>query len=197
MDARVHRPDMLRSQGAIRRKLPDERQSITHKFDITGHEGWITVGLYEDGTPGEMFLTMAKEGSTISGFVESFAKSISYCLQYGVPLQDLVDSFVGMRFEPAGKTGNTELPIAKSIVDYVFRWMAIKFLEPKIATPALTLRIVEVPGPMPSNLSDTELLAMPQINTEDAPPCSTCGTIMVAVGLAYKCPNCHHMVMKE
>ncbi|MGE3578087.1 MAG: vitamin B12-dependent ribonucleotide reductase, partial [Vicinamibacterales bacterium] len=112
-----------------RRKLPDERQSITHKFDIAGHEGYITVGLFADGTPGEIFLTMAKEGSTISGFADAFAQAISYALQYGVPLQALVDKFSHARFEPSGMTKNPEVRFAKSIVDYIFRWMATKFLS--------------------------------------------------------------------
>jgi ribonucleoside-diphosphate reductase alpha chain len=112
-----------------RRRLPDERHSITHKFDIAGHEGYITVGLYEDGQPGELFLTMAKEGSTISGFADAFAQAISYALQYGVPLQDLVDKFSHVRFEPAGMTRNPDIRFAKSIVDYIFRWMAAKFLS--------------------------------------------------------------------
>ena len=112
-----------------RRKLPDERHSITHKFDIAGHEGYITVGLFDDGTPGEIFLTMAKEGSTISGFADAFAQAISYALQYGVPLQVLVDKFSHARFEPSGMTKNPEVRFAKSIVDYIFRWMATKFLS--------------------------------------------------------------------
>jgi ribonucleoside-diphosphate reductase alpha chain len=112
-----------------RRKLPDERHSLTHKFDIAGHEGYITVGLFEDGTPGEIFLTMAKEGSTISGFADAFAQAISYALQYGVPLQVLVDKFSHARFEPSGMTKNPEVRFAKSIVDYIFRWMATKFLS--------------------------------------------------------------------
>src|SRR5687767_11806024 len=112
-----------------RRKLPDERNAITHKFDIAGHEGYITVGLFDDGTPGEIFLTMAKEGSTISGFADAFAQAISYSLQYGVPLQVLVDKFSHARFEPSGMTKNPEVRFAKSIVDYIFRWMASKFLS--------------------------------------------------------------------
>src|SRR5436853_3441759 len=115
--------------GPVRRKLPDERQAITHKFDIAGHEGYITVGLFEDGTPGEIFLVMAKEGSTISGFADAFAQAISYALQYGVPLQALVDKFSHARFEPSGMTKNPEIRFAKSIVDYIFRWLATKFLS--------------------------------------------------------------------
>src|SRR5262249_44823143 len=114
-----------------RRRLPDERQAITHKFDIAGHEGYITVGLFEDGMPGEIFLVMAKEGSTISGFADAFAQAISYALQYGVPLQDLVDKFSHVRFEPSGMTRNPDVRFAKSIVDYIFRWMAAKFLSPE------------------------------------------------------------------
>ncbi|MBW8895951.1 MAG: vitamin B12-dependent ribonucleotide reductase, partial [Acidobacteria bacterium] len=117
--------------GPMRRKLPDERHAITHKFDIAGHEGYITVGLYEDGMPGEIFLVMAKEGSTISGFADAFAQAISYALQYGVPLQELVDKFSHVRFEPSGMTKNPDVRFAKSIVDYIFRWMAAKFLSPE------------------------------------------------------------------
>jgi ribonucleoside-diphosphate reductase alpha chain len=113
---------------AVRRKLPDERESITHKFSIGGHEGYITVGKYEDGTPGEIFITMAKEGSTISGLMDSFATMTSLSLQHGVPLQLLVDKFTHMRFEPSGFTKNREIPMAKSIMDYIFKWLAIKFL---------------------------------------------------------------------
>ena len=117
----------------VRRKLPDERQSITHKFSIGGHEGYITVGLYEDGTPGEVFITMAKEGSTISGLMDSFATAVSYALQYGVPLKFFVDKFSHVRFEPSGWTGNQQVPYAKSIMDYIFRWLGAKFLGPEYA----------------------------------------------------------------
>jgi ribonucleoside-diphosphate reductase alpha chain len=114
---------------AMRRKLPDERESITHKFSIGGHEGYITAGKYEDGTPGEIFITMAKEGSTISGLMDSFATMTSLALQHGVPLQLLVDKFTHTRFEPSGFTKNPEIPMAKSIMDYIFKWLAIKFLS--------------------------------------------------------------------
>ncbi|TMB64315.1 MAG: vitamin B12-dependent ribonucleotide reductase, partial [Deltaproteobacteria bacterium] len=113
----------------FRRKLPDERRSITHKFDIAGHEGYITAGMYEDAQPGEIFITMSKEGSTISGLMDSFATAISMALQYGVPLRVLVDKFSHMRFEPSGFTKNPDIPIAKSIMDYIFRWLASKFLD--------------------------------------------------------------------
>ena len=127
----------LRAQLAIaqaeakkphRHRLPVERAAVTHKFDVAGHEGYITVGLYPDGQPGEIFLKMAKEGSTVSGLMDSLATSVSMALQYGVPLHDLVNKFAHVRFEPSGFTGNQEIPIAKSIVDYVFRWMGSRFL---------------------------------------------------------------------
>jgi ribonucleoside-diphosphate reductase alpha chain len=114
---------------AVRRKLPDERESITHKFSIGGHEGYITVGKYEDGTAGEIFITMAKEGSTISGLMDSFATMTSLALQHGVPLQLLVDKFTHTRFEPSGFTKNPEIPMAKSVMDYIFKWLATKFLS--------------------------------------------------------------------
>jgi ribonucleoside-diphosphate reductase alpha chain len=189
-----------------RRKLPDERHAITHKFDIAGHEGYITVGLYEDGTPGELFIVMAKEGSTISGFADAFAQAISYALQYGVPLQDLVDKFSHVRFEPSGMTKNPDVRFAKSIVDYIFRWMAAKFLSPEAqfragvnnreeaaATPEqLPLDVAAAAG-----ASATAVISSPKTssfaamqNQEDAPPCSTCGSIMVRSGSCYKCANC-------
>src|SRR5512143_4123971 len=112
-----------------RRRLPAERSAVTHKFDIAGHEGYITVGLYPDGQPGEIFLKMAKEGSTVSGLMDSFATTVSVALQYGVPLRDLVNKFAHVRFEPSGFTGNSEIPIAKSIVDYIFRWLGSRFLN--------------------------------------------------------------------
>jgi len=112
----------------VRRRLPEERQAVTHKFTVAGHEGYITVGMYEDGSPGEIFIVMAKEGSTISGLMDTIATMASIALQYGVPLEALVSKFSHMRFEPAGFTNNREIPIAKSIIDYVFRWLALKFM---------------------------------------------------------------------
>jgi len=129
LPAASSQPAHLQERRAVRRKLPDERRAITHKFSINEHEGYITVGLYEDGQPGEIFLVMAKEGSTISGLMDSFATSISIALQYGVPLQTLVDKFSHTRFEPSGFTKNPEIPIAKSITDYIFRWLASKFMS--------------------------------------------------------------------
>jgi len=188
----------------VRRKLPDERQSITHKFDIGGHEGYITVGTYDDGTPGEIFLVMAKEGSTISGFADAFAQAISYALQYGVPLQVLVDKFSHARFEPSGMTKNPEIRFAKSIVDYVFRWMAAKFLSPEakfragLNVPDPSEAIAEaavaqatLPLAAASGVAKPASAPFAAIqNQEDAPPCSTCGSIMVRSGACYKCSNC-------
>ena len=111
-----------------RERLPDTRQSITHKFNISGHEGYITVGLYPDGRPGELFITMAKEGSTIGGLMDCFGTAVSMSLQYGVPLEVYVNKFSHTRFEPMGFTKNPDIRIAKSIVDYIFRWLGITFL---------------------------------------------------------------------
>src|SRR5262245_37749525 len=111
-----------------RERLPDTRQSVTHKFSVSGHEGYITVGLYPDGRPGELFITMAKEGSTIGGLMDAFGTSVSMSLQYGVPLEDYVRKFSHMRFEPQGYTKNPDIRIAKSLIDYIFRWLGITFL---------------------------------------------------------------------
>jgi ribonucleoside-diphosphate reductase alpha chain len=112
----------------MRRRLPDTRASITHKFNIAGHEGYLTVGLYEDGMPGELFITMAKEGSTIGGLMDSLGTAVSVALQYGVPVESLVNKFTHQRFEPAGMTANRDIPFAKSLVDYIFRWMGMEFI---------------------------------------------------------------------
>jgi ribonucleoside-diphosphate reductase alpha chain len=188
----------------VRRKLPDERQAITHKFDIQGHEGYITVGLFEDRQPGEIFLVMAKEGSTISGFADAFAQAISYALQYGVPLQVLVDKFSYVRFEPSGMTKNPEIRFAKSIVDYIFRWLATKFLSPEAqfhagvngreldeahANGHSLMPTSEIPAAPQSGLAPAAPFSTIQ-NQEDAPPCSTCGSIMIRSGACYKCVNC-------
>ena len=187
----------------VRRKLPEERQAITHKFDIQGHEGYITVGLYEDGMPGELFLVMAKEGSTISGFADAFAQAISYALQYGVPLNVLADKFSHMRFEPSGMTKNPQVRFAKSIVDYVFRWLATKFLSAD-AQYRMGVNVAEA-APAPADAEQLKLGVIPPAagtktasvaemstvqNQEDAPPCSICGSIMVRSGSCYKCVNC-------
>jgi ribonucleoside-diphosphate reductase alpha chain len=112
----------------MRRRLPDTRESVTHKFNVAGHEGYLIVGLYEDGSPGELFITMAKEGSTIGGLMDSLGTAISVALQYGVPVQSLVTKFAHQRFEPMGMTTNSDIPFAKSLVDYIFRWFGMQFV---------------------------------------------------------------------
>ncbi len=187
----------------LRRRLPDERKSITHKFSIAGHEGYITVGMFEDGMPGEVFITMSKEGSTISGMMDSFATSISIALQYGVPLKVLVDKFSHARFEPSGFTNNPEIPIAKSISDYIFRWLGLKFLPKEdapttggtSATPAVNevsaqprARQQDSMQRGPSALERNEKVVFQ--TQADAPPCHECGSIMIRSGSCYKCLQC-------
>ncbi|HXN00413.1 MAG TPA: vitamin B12-dependent ribonucleotide reductase [Candidatus Dormibacteraeota bacterium] len=185
---------------AVRRKLLDERRAITHKFDIQGHEGYITVGIYEDGTPGEIFLVMSKEGSTISGLMDAFATSISLALQYGVPLEVLVKKFAHTRFEPSGFTKNPEIPIAKSITDYIFRWLASKFLSGTQQEDIGIVRrdpIVEIAAssapaaaPIKAAPADSSPIKISFVGQEDAPACSDCGSIMIRNGTCYKCLNC-------
>src|SRR5277367_3469441 len=183
----------------LRRRLPDERKALTHKFSIGGHEGYLTVGMYEDGSPGELFCVMAKEGSVVSGLMDSFATAVSLALQYGVPLKVLTDKFSHTRFEPSGFTGNPQLPIAKSIIDYLFRWMELKFLphdgaeaeqsvlpfDKAKAAPALPEATA---GARNTDVVQTSRVVF-QAQT-DAPPCHTCGSIMVRNGACYKCVNC-------
>ncbi len=175
-----------------RRKLPDERRAITHKFSIAGHEGYITVGMYEDGKPGEIFLVMAKEGSTISGLMDAFATSVSIALQYGVPLEALVEKFSHVRFEPSGFTKNSEIPYAKSITDYIFRWLASKFLSAEhqqavgVQVDAAVAKASSDPRP-----ATPQLVISNTFKTQsDAPPCHYCGSIMTRNGSCYRCANC-------
>ncbi len=201
-----------------RRRLPDERRSLTHKFSIAGHEGYITAGLYDDGTPGEIFISMNKEGSVISGLMDSFAVSVSVGLQYGVPLKVLVNKFTHVRFEPSGFTNNPKIRIAKSIVDYLFRWMASKFLSaddqravgvqldeavafgagevsaaPAVVSAPAKAEAVSQPtifdAAKPASTSANDL-TMTFNNTADAPTCHACGSMMVRNAACYKCLNC-------
>ncbi|HEX2933435.1 MAG TPA: vitamin B12-dependent ribonucleotide reductase [Candidatus Binatia bacterium] len=186
----------------LRRKLPDERRSITHKFDIAGHEGYITAGMYEDGQPGEIFITMSKEGSTISGLMDSFATAISMALQYGVPLQVLVDKFSHMRFEPSGFTKNPDIPMAKSIMDYIFRWLASKFLDGEAQQEAGIVqrdpveeahqkKVVSIAAHVPRGGAPvSSISSITSLYQQDAPPCPDCGAIMIRSGACYKCMNC-------
>ena len=199
------------ARQAYRHKLPDERKAITHKFAVGQHEGYLTVGLYEDGQPGEIFITMAKEGSTVSGLMDSFATAVSLALQYGVPLKVLCDKFSHTRFEPSGWTPNPEIRYAKSVMDYIFRWLALKFL-PRDAQPRedaslqslngteaekatelatqFTRATAEAPphSGFASAMSQGGLVGVNQ--SDDAPSCADCGAIMVRNGACYKCLNC-------
>ncbi len=183
----------------FRRKLPDERRSITHKFNVAGHEGYVTVGLFEDGKAGEIFLRMSKEGSTISGLMDAFATAISLTLQYGVPLEALVNKFTHVRFEPSGFTKNPEIPIAKSLIDYIFKWLASKFMsaEEKNAVGVIARDSSET-GPVPvtqqsvaARQAGGETVSKLLFETSaDAPACHECGSIMVRSAACYKCMNC-------
>jgi ribonucleoside-diphosphate reductase alpha chain len=190
----------LFKDGARRRKLKNERSSITHKFSIGGHEGYLTVGKYDDGTPGEIFIKMAKEGSTLSGIMDAFALSVSIALQYGVPLRAIVDKFVNSRFEPSGYTGNPEIRYAKSIVDYLGRWLGGKFISRDYldadvaeevavpAAPAATAKAPAISGV--AKVGDPEPAIRPRAAIDDAPSCSECGMLMTPNGSCYKCANC-------
>jgi ribonucleoside-diphosphate reductase alpha chain len=190
----------------VRRHLPVERHSITHKFGVAGHEGYLTIGMYEDGTPGEIFIVMAKEGSTLSGVMDSFATTCSMALQYGVPLKVLVDKFSHTRFEPSGFTSNPQVPYAKSVMDYIFRYLASKFLPVDEAralgvqvdeAPLTSLKVI-MPGDLTVSASSVPAQttqphikgALVDIQDRDAPVCFECGSLMVRNGACYKCLNC-------
>jgi ribonucleoside-diphosphate reductase alpha chain len=178
-----------------RRKLPDTRQSLTHKFSVAGHDGYITVGLYEDGKPGEIFITLGKAGSTLAGFADAFATAISFTLQHGVELRFLVNKFSHVRFEPSGFTGNSEIPIAKSIIDYVFRWLALRFLpaedRPVPQSEPVNGSELEPEAGRPLEARDlAERERAVYVAQADAPPCHECGAIMIRNGACYACVNC-------
>jgi len=195
---------------AVRHKLQEERASITHKFNIGGHEGYITVGLYPDGEPGELFITMAKEGSTVSGLMDSFALATSIALQHGVPLKLLCEKFAHTRFEPSGWTSNPDIGFAKSIMDYIFRWLQLRFLtgqqqflfenlRPK-ASPESRALSPEGTGAQESLAARDSGLRAGSVHAADAlagiidlgdaPTCSFCGSIMTRNGSCYRCGSC-------
>jgi ribonucleoside-diphosphate reductase alpha chain len=214
-DARVaaaaaHEPeDMNAPPRAVRHKLQEERASITHKFNIGGHEGYITVGLYPNGEPGELFITMAKEGSTVSGLMDSFALAVSISLQHGVPLKLFCEKFAHTRFEPSGWTSNPDIGFAKSIMDYIFRWLQLRFtgqqqllfenLRPKSSVARGQLPEEAAPGirrpetgtrePGAGSIHAADALAG-IIDLGDAPSCSFCGSIMTRNGSCYRCGSC-------
>ena len=197
----------VEEQKPIRKKLPDERQSMTHKFRIGEHKGYLNVGYYENGKPGEIFVTMAKEGSTVRGLMDTVATLVSICLQYGVPLEDLVRKFEYVKFEPNGITNTDGIRFAHSIVDYIFRWLGKRFLEAPApaegAAPAPTLFPAEPVvrekeskgngngngGSAGTNRLKENLGYNIRIQT-DAPACAECGSIMVRHASCYKCLNC-------
>lgn len=178
----------------IRKRLPDERKAITHKFEIGGHEGYFTVGEYDDGTPGEIFVTMAKEGSVVSGLMDCFATSISIGLQSGVPLETYVRKFTHTRFEPYGYTNNPKIRMAKSIADYIFKWLEQRYLgdQKKIVEETKTTEMTNVEKQtIAQQLQNHNRYVKTTFEgQEDAPPCPSCGNIMVRNGSCHKCLNC-------
>jgi ribonucleoside-diphosphate reductase alpha chain len=204
--------DMNAPPRAVRHRLQEERASITHKFKIGDHEGYITVGLYPNGEPGELFITMAKEGSTVSGLMDSFALTTSIALQHGVPLRLLCEKFAHTRFEPSGWSGNPDLGYAKSITDYIFRWLQLRFLtgQQQMLFENLRLRPAST-GPEAEGVASQEAaVRRPETGTRepgsgsihaadalsslidlgDAPSCSFCGSIMTRNGSCYRCGSC-------
>jgi ribonucleoside-diphosphate reductase alpha chain len=170
---------------AVRRRLPDERHSLTHHFSVGGQEGYVTVGLYEDGLPGEMFIRMAKEGSTVSGLMDSFATAVSLALQHGVPLQVLCDKFSHTRFEPSGWSGNPKIGYAKSLTDYLFRWLELRFLKGEQGI----LFELQSPGQLRRDGGAVEALGQ-IVGLGDAPACQICRSLMVRNGSCYRCLEC-------
>jgi ribonucleoside-diphosphate reductase alpha chain len=179
--------ELLGPPAANRHRLPDERPAITHHFVVGGHEGYLTVGLYPNGQPGEIFIRMAKEGSTIAGLMECFGTVVSVSLQHGVPLRVLCDKLSHTRFEPSGWTGSAELGYAKSIMDYLFRWLELRFLS------GTQLTLLSASGTQ-AKISDESGKVMPisstAFQTGDAPACRACGSLMTPNGNCYVCTNC-------
>jgi ribonucleoside-diphosphate reductase alpha chain len=176
--------------AAVRRRLPDERMARTHKFSVGGHEGYLHAGMYDDGTLGEIFVRMAKEGSTISGLMDAFATTVSLALQHGVPLQLLCDKFKHTRFEPSGWTGNQAIPRASSVTDYLFRWLESKFLTAADQTQGAQTQGAQTQGAQTQPVQVEPAPAKPWRLETDAPTCHDCGTIMTRSGACHKCPNC-------
>ena len=184
-EARVNGSQEPKATPAARRRLPDERRSLTHHFSIGGQEGYVTVGLYEDGLPGELFIRMAKEGSTVSGLMDSFATSVSLALQYGVPLKILCDKFSHTRFEPSGWSGNPKIGYAKSLMDYLFRWLELRFLKGEQGL------LFERPTSGEPQHERSSIKALGQVvELGDAPTCQFCGSLMVRNGSCYRCLEC-------
>jgi len=205
----VEEEDFNAPPRAMRHKLQEERASITHKFKVGDHEGYVTVGLYPNGDPGELFVKMAKEGSTVSGLMDSFALAVSLALQYGVPLRTFCEKFAHTRFEPSGWSGNPDIGYAKSIMDYIFRWLQLRFLtgqqqmlfenlrlKSSAMSPQSTETEVEVSEPKlearslkPGSVHAADALSS-IVDLGDAPTCSFCGSIMTRNGSCYRCMSC-------
>jgi ribonucleoside-diphosphate reductase alpha chain len=209
----VEEEDLNAPPRAVRHKLQEERASITHKFKVGDHEGYITVGMYPNGEPGELFVTMAKEGSTVSGLMDSFALAVSIALQHGVPLKLFCEKFAHTRFEPSGWSGNPDIGYAKSIMDYIFRWLQMRFLtgQQQMLFDNLRLRPAGNGGQI-EGTSDVNGTAStgPEsgsrkagsgsvhaadalssiVDLGDAPSCSFCGSIMTRNGSCYRCGSC-------
>jgi ribonucleoside-diphosphate reductase alpha chain len=183
--------DLSGPPAANRHRLQDERPAVTHHFSVGGYEGYLTVGLYPNGQPGEIFIRMAKAGSTIAGLMESFGTVVSVALQHGVPLKVLCDKLSHTRFEPSGWTGSEELGYAKSIMDYLFRWLELRFLSGKQFALFAKAETVEA-ADRKRNIPPFSILGqvMDPDEAGDAPPCSSCGALMIRNGTCYKCPNC-------
>ncbi len=179
-----------------RRHLPDERRSITHKFRVGEQEGYITVGLYEEGAPGEIFVNISKEGSTIRGLMDAVAMLTSVALQYGVPLENLVDKFRGVHFEPNGLTGNPRIPSSSSLVDYIFRWLEQRFLAQRAPDPPPALPAPKRGTKRAANNAVAAARAEPQIKqaptdaTSTGIGCPDCGSVLVFSEGCYICRNC-------
>ena len=183
---------------AAREKMPYERASVTHKFSVSGHEGYITVGMYDDGRPGEVFIKMAKEGSTLSGIMDGLALTISLGLQYGVPLKVFVDKLLNTRFEPSGITANPNIRFVSSVLDYIARWMGGRFISSDYLKLNGTAPVENAGASVPAPAILSALAALPTSSSamkptnaqEGAPTCSECGMLMVPNGACYKCENC-------
>ena len=173
----------------VRRRLPDERRALTHHFSIAGQEGYLTVGVYEDGLPGEIFITMAKQGSTISGLMDAFATVVSLALQHGVPLRVLCEKLSHMRFEPSGWSGNPKIGYAKSLMDYIARWLELRFLTGDQGDLFKALPMPVQPA-IKANSSDPVGALGELIQMGDAPACNICGSLMVRSGTCYRCMTC-------
>jgi ribonucleoside-diphosphate reductase alpha chain len=178
---------------AVRSHLPDERVSVTHKFSVGGHEGYITVGLYPDQRPGEIFITMAKEGSTVSGLISSFAQALSIALQHGVPLKLFCDKFSHTRFEPSGWTGNPEIGQASSVMDYIFRWLRLRFCGEISAGEILSHLLPSQDTNHEASTTPTSsgyVLPVEPAQASDTPSCPHCGSLTKRNGSCYICTNC-------